>query len=258
MRCSPVLHAPPWCDVNALDGRVALVTGAGRRVGRAIAIALGAQGMRVVAHYNDSADGAGETARLVAAAGGSAVLARADLRDVGSCEHLIDDVVSGQGELHTLVNSAAIMLRTPVGSVTQADWDTMYAINVRAPFFLAQRAAPALKLSGGNVVNIADLAAFETWTGYVPHGMTKAAVVQMTRALAHALAPEVRVNAVAPGVVLLPEEFDEAQALHLRRTTPLQRIGTPEDVAEAVVYLATASFVTGEVIRVDGGRHVRR
>ena len=107
-------------------------------------------------------------------------------------------------------------------------------------------------------MNIADLAAFETWIGYVPHGMTKAAVVQMTRALAHALAPEVRVNAVAPGVVLLPEGFTEAQAEHLRRTTPLQRIGTPEDVAAAVVYLLCAGFVTGEIIRVDGGRHVRR
>lgn len=177
---------------------------------------------------------------------------------MSACEQLIDTVVSGQGELHSLVNSAAIMLRTPVGTVSEGDWDAMYALNVRAPFFLTQRAAPALRATGGSVVNIADLAAFETWTGYVPHGMTKAAVVQMTRALAHALAPEVRVNAVAPGVVLLPEGFTEAQAEHLRRTTPLQRIGTPEDVAAAVVYLLCAGFVTGEIIRVDGGRHVRR
>ena len=258
MHCSRASPARPSCDVNALAGRVALVTGAGRRVGRAIAVALGAEGMRVVAHYNGSADGALETARLVTAAGGSATVVQADLGNVSACEQLIDTVVSGQGELHSLVNSAAIMLRTPVGTVSEGDWDAMYALNVRAPFFLTQRAAPALRTAGGSVVNIADLAAYETWTGYVPHGMTKAAVVQMTRALAHALAPEVRVNAVAPGVVLLPEGFNEAQAEHLRRTTPLQRIGTPEDVAEAVVYLLRAGFVTGEIIRVDGGRHVRR
>ncbi|MBC7673519.1 MAG: SDR family oxidoreductase [Polaromonas sp.] len=258
MHCSRASHAHPSCDVSALAGRVALVTGAGRRVGRAIAVALGAEGMRVVAHYNVSADGALETARLVTAAGGSATVVQADLGNVSACEQLIDTVVSGQGELHSLVNSAAIMLRTPVGTVSEGDWDAMYALNVRAPFFLTQRAAPALRATGGSVVNIADLAAFETWTGYVPHGMTKAAVVQMTRALAHALAPEVRVNAVAPGVVLLPEGFTEAQAEHLRRTTPLQRIGTPEDVAAAVVYLLCAGFVTGEIIRVDGGRHVRR
>ena len=227
-------------------------------MGRAIAVALGAEGMRVVAHYNGSAEGALETARLVTAAGGSAAVVQADLGNVSACEQLIDTVVSGQGELYSLVNSAAIMLRTPVGTVSEGDWNAMYALNVRAPFFLTQRAAPALRAAGGSVVNIADLAAFETWTGYVPHGMTKAAVVQMTRALAHALAPEVRVNAVAPGVVLLPEGFNEAQAEHLRRTTPLRRIGTPEDVAAAVVYLLTAEFVTGEIIRVDGGRHVRR
>ncbi len=243
--------------MTALAGRVALVTGAGRRVGRAIALALGAQGMRVVVHYNASAEGARETARLIVQSGAQASTVQADLADVSACERLVDDTVREQRELFLLVNSAAIMMRTPIGSVSRRDWDEMYAINVRAPFFIAQRAAPALREVRGNVVNIADLAAFESWTTYVPHGMTKAALVQMTRSLAHALAPEVRVNAVAPGTVLLPEGFDPAQADHLRRTTPLGRLGSPEDVAQAVVYLATADYVTGEVIRVDGGRHIR-
>ena len=187
-----------------------------------------------------------------------ASLVRADLRDVTSCEQLIDAIVLEHGELHTLVNSAAEMVRTPVGDVSQDVWDGMFALNVRAPFFLSQHAAQALRLAKGGIVNIADLAAFETWTGYSPHGMTKAAVVQMTRALAHALAPDVRVNAIAPGVVMLPEDFEPNIAEHLRQTTPLKRIGTPEDVAQAVVYLLQAEFVTGEVIFVDGGRHVRR
>ncbi|CAN5467804.1 pteridine reductase [soil metagenome] len=244
--------------MTGLAGRVALVTGAGRRVGRAIAVALGAAGMRVAVHYNESVEGARDTASIIEDAGGSAALVRADLTKVTACEQLIDALVLELGELHTLVNSAAVMLRTPVGSVSEQDWDAMFALNVRAPFFLSQHAAPALRIARGNVINIADLAAFETWSGFVPHGMTKAAVVQMTRALAHALAPEIRVNAVAPGVVLLPDGFDAEEAEHLRRTTPLRRIGTPEDVADAVLYLLRAEFVTGEVIKVDGGRHVRR
>ena len=259
MRISPFSgERRPREHMTTLSGRVALVTGAGRRVGRAIAVALGGQGMRVAVHYNESVDGARDTAQLIEEAGGMASLVRADLRDVTACDQLIDAISLEHGEIHTLVNSAAVMQRTPIGEVTTKDWDDMFALNVRAPFFLTQHAAQMLKVAKGCVVNIADLAAFETWTGYVPHGMTKAAVVQMTRALAHALAPDVRVNAVAPGVVLLPEDFDQASAEHLRQTTPLKRFGTPEDVAQAVVYLLNADYVTGEVICVDGGRHVRR
>ena len=214
--------------------------------------------MRVAVHYNESVEGARDTAQLIEEGGGMASLVRADLRDVTACEQLIDAIVLEHGELHTLVNSAAEMVRTPIGDVSQEVWDGMFALNVRAPFFLSQHAAQALRMAKGSIVNIADLAGFETWTGYVPHGITKAAVVQMTRALAHALAPDVRVNGVAPGVVMLPEDFDADASEHLRRTTPLLRIGTPEDVAQAVVYLLEAEFVTGEVIFVDGGRHVRR
>ena len=242
---------------TALEGRVALVTGAGRRVGRAIALALGAQGMRVVVHFNGSREGADETARMIREAGGDASVEQADLGAVGAPDALVDRVLSTHGSLGALVNSAAIMMRTPVGEVRVADWDTMFALNVRAPFFLSQRAAPALAASRGSIVNIADLAAFESWPAYVPHGMTKAAVVQMTHALAKALAPGVRVNAVAPGVVLLPEGWSAEGAEHLRSTTPLKRLGSPEDVAQTVVFLLEARYVTGEVIRVDGGRHIR-
>ncbi len=248
---------PPPDGGRGLGDQVALVTGAGRRVGRAIAVALGARGMRVVVHYNGSREGADETARMIAQAGGHALVMQGDLTDPGASEALIERVLDECGALDALVNSAAIMLRTPVGEVGVAEWDSMFAINVRAPFFLAQRAAPALARARGSIVNIADLAAFETWPAYVPHGMTKAAIVQMTRALAHALAPEVRVNAVAPGVVMLPEGWDPEEGERLRRTTPLARLGSAEDVAQAVVYLLEAAYVTGEVIRVDGGRHIR-
>jgi pteridine reductase len=242
---------------DPLTGRVALVTGAGRRVGRAIALALGARGMQVVVHYNGSRAGADETVRLIMDAGGQAIAEGADLTQIEAAHALVDRAVAWRGALAALVNSAAIMVRTPIGETTQADWDTMFAINVRAPYFLSQRAASALAASRGAIVNIADLAAFESWPAYVPHGMTKAAVVQMTRAMASALAPGVRVNAVAPGVVLLPEGWSKEGAEHLRSTTPLQRLGSPEDVAQTVIYLLEAQYVTGEVVRVDGGRHIR-
>jgi pteridine reductase len=199
----------------------------------------------------------GFAARLIVDAGGHAVVERADLTRLDAAHALVDRAVSWRGGLAALVNSAAVMLRTPIGETSQADWDTMFALNVRAPYFLSQRAAPALAVPRGAIVNIADLAAFESWPAYVPHGMTKAAVVQMTRAMARALAPDVRVNAVAPGVVLLPDGWSADEAEHLRSTTPLRRLGSPDDVAHAVIYLLEAEYVTGEVVRVDGGRHVR-
>jgi pteridine reductase len=149
------------------------------------------------------------------------------------------------------------MLRTPVGEVLVEDWDAMFALNLRAPFFLCQSAARAMRDRGGAIVNIADLAAFETWRGYIPHSITKAGVVQMTRGLARALAPKIRVNAIAPGAVLLPEGWTQEEADKLVSTTPLGRLGSPEDVAHAVMYLLAAEYVTGETIIVDGGRHVR-
>ena len=237
--------------------RTALVTGAGRRIGRALAVALGERGLRVAVHHHQSADGAAETVAEIRDTGGDAYVVRADLRDVAAVERLVDGVAERGDGLDVLVNSAAVMERTPVGTVTPAQWDDMFALNLRAPFFLAQRAAPHLARARGCVVNIADLAAFETWPAYVPHGISKAGVVQMTRALARVLAPDVRVNAIAPGAVLLPDDWDESSGERLAETTPLRRLGAPHDVVTAMLYLLDAQFVTGETIVVDGGRHVR-
>jgi pteridine reductase len=239
-----------------LRGRPALVTGAGRRIGRAIAVALGARGMRVAVHYNSSAKGAEETAALVREAGGEAELFAADLALPDAPAALVHDVAAHFDGLAVLVNSAAGMRRTPVPEVTPAEWDAIFALNLRAPFFAAQAASMHMS-AGGAIVNIADLAAFETWPAYVPHGISKAGVVQMTRALARVLAPSVRVNAVAPGAVLLPDEWAPETAERLARTTPLGRLGAASDVAQAVLYLLDADYVTGETIVVDGGRRVR-
>ena len=241
-----------------LRGRVALVTGAGRRVGRALAVGLGEQGMRVAVHYHASDKGARETARLIEEAGGTPWIVAADLTSADAPEKLIGAVLAELGSLDVLVNSSAVMERTPVGEVTAAKWDAMMALNLRAPFLLAQAAAAPLARARGAIVNIADLAAFETWPAYIPHGISKAGVVYMTRALARTLAPNVRVNAVAPGAVLLPEGWTKEDAAKLEESTPLARLGSPSDVVEAVLYLLRADYVTGEILIVDGGRHVRR
>ena len=240
-----------------LRGRVALVTGAGRRVGRALAVALGAEGMTVAVHYHASDAGARETARMIEREGGKASLVTADLTG-DTAAGLIDDVVRQLGGLDVLVNSSAVMERTPLGEVTAAQWDAMMALNLRAPFLLSQAAAPHLARAHGAIVNIADLAAFETWPAYIPHGISKAGVVYMTRALARTLAPEVRVNGIAPGAVLLPDNWNEDDAAKLRDSTPLRRLGSPDDVVGAMLYLLQADYVTGETMIVDGGRHVRR
>ena len=234
-----------------------LVTGAGRRVGQAIALALGARGMRVAVHYHSSSAGAADTARAISERGGSARPFQADLRRVDACETLVGAVARELGGMDVLVNSAAVMVRTPFGDVDTDQWDDMFALNLRAPFFCAQAAAAAMGGRGGAIVNIADLAGLEVWPAYIPHGISKAGVIHMTRALARALAPRIRVNAVAPGAVLLPDDWTADDAERLTRTTPLRRIGSPEDVSQAVLYLLEADYVTGETLIVDGGRHVR-
>lgn len=240
-----------------LSGRIALVTGAGRRVGQAIALALGGKGMKVAVHYNGSAAGANDTVAQLEAEGATGQAFQADLSTADGPRQLIDAVVRSFGGIDVLINSAAVMERTPFGEVTVEQWDAMMAINLRAPFFVTQAAAPHLKKSGGAVVNIADLAAYETWPAYIPHGISKSGVVHMTRSLARVLAPEVRVNGVAPGTVLLPEDWDKAADERLRQTTPLARTGTPEDVSATVIFLLESDYITGETVIVDGGRHVR-
>ena len=243
-----------------LRGRVALVTGGGIRVGAALALGLADRGTTVAVHFNRSREGADAVVAAIRATSGVARAFQADLTQPDAPRTLVNDVVTEFGRLDVLVNSAAVMVRTPFGEVRAAQWDAMFALNVRAPFLLSQAAAPYLRSApgGGTIVNIADLAAFETWPGYIPHGITKSSVVHMTRSLARVLAPDVRVNAIAPGTVLLPEDFDPADAEHLDRTTPLRRQGTPEDVVQAMLYLLDAPYVTGETIVVDGGRNIRR
>jgi pteridine reductase len=241
-----------------LEGRVALVTGAGRRLGRALAAALASRGLAVALHHHASADGAESLRDEIRAAGGRAECFPADLTDASAARELPQRVERAFGRLDVLVNSAAVMHRLTVEETSIEQWDQILNLNLRSVFFCTQGAAPALRRNRGRVVNLADLAGLEPWAAFAAHSVSKAGVVMLTKVLALSLAPEVTVNAVAPGAVLVPEHYDQAARSFLERTTPLKRLGAPADVIGAVLYLLEAGdFVTGATLVVDGGRLVR-
>jgi pteridine reductase len=241
-----------------LSGRRALVTGAGRRVGQAIALGLARAGCDLALHYYGAREGVETTARDVRAAGRRAALLQADLRDAVAARGLADQAAAALGGLDILVNSAGIMVRQRVEDVTPETWDATLDLNLRAYFFAAQGAIRHLRPAKGRIVNLADIAGFEPWPEYVPHNVSKAGVVMLTQGLARAFAPDVTVNAVAPGAVLLPESWDESTRAHFARTTPLARLGSPDDVVQAVRYLLEGGdYVTGTTLVVDGGRLIR-
>jgi pteridine reductase len=240
-----------------LRDSVALVTGGAHRLGRAIALALGQAGANVVIHYHHSPDQAEKVLRELEALGVGAVATAGDLAQVAEAERVVDDALERWGRLNLLVNNAGIWGSTPVGTVTEARWDELLDLNLRGAFFTAQRATPALRSSRGAIVNIADVGALRPWRNHTPYLVSKGGVITLTEALAKDLAPDVRVNAVAPGAVLLPDDWTPEQAERAARSVPLQRLGRPEDVAEAVIYLARAEYVTGVVLPVDGGRRLR-
>jgi pteridine reductase len=239
-----------------LAGKRALVTGAGRRVGAAVALSLGARGMRVAVHYNASREGAEATCEAIRRAGGEALALQADLTDRGAAAALVDEATAALGGLDVLVPSAANFERVPLDDVDFAAWDRAMRLNLDAPFAMAMRARGALREARGAIVFITCASTATPYRSYLPYVVSKGALRQMMRALALELAPEVRVNAVAPGTVLPPEDMDPEAILRLTKRIPLSRIGSAEDVAEAVVYLACAPFVTGQELMLDGGRTV--
>ena len=241
-----------------LEGAAALVTGAGKRIGEAIAIGLAQSGCDVAIHYHGSAQGAEETARAVRSAGRRAELLQADLSDAVASRALADQAARALKRLDIVINSAAIMVRQPVETVTPESWDATLDLNLRAMFFVSQGAIPHLRRAKGKIVNMADIAGMEPWPAYIPHCVSKAGVIMLTKALARALAPDIAVNAIAPGAVLLPDDWDEEAREHIRKTTPLARLGDPADVVAAVRFLlAGTDYVTGTVLVVDGGRLIR-
>jgi NAD(P)-dependent dehydrogenase (short-subunit alcohol dehydrogenase family) len=241
-----------------LCGRVALVTGAAKRVGRAIALALAGRGADVVLHYKSSASEARATAEGVERLGRRAVTIHADLAQHTEVEALADRAVQAFGTIDVLVNSAALFYRTPLEKVTGEEWEQFLRVNLTGPFLLARRLGLLMKRRGeGKIVNVADIAGMRPWAEFLPYCVSKGALIALTQGLAKALAPEVQVNAVAPGSVLLPEEYGERERETIVRATPLKRIGDPADVAQTVLFLVEGpDFITGQVIVVDGGRSI--
>lgn len=237
-----------------LSGKRVLVTGAGVRVGRAIALAFGARGARVALHYNSSSGAAEATAQEIRACGGDAELFRADLYDRNQVRGLARDVLASFGGLDIFVASAANFDRVRYDDISDEIWDRALALNVTAPALLARALTPALRESKGSMVFISCTSASKPYANYLPYVVSKAAVRQLMRALALELAPAVRVNAVAPGTVEPPEAMGEEERSQLKERLPLKRLGHAEDVARAVVFAATSRSMTGSELVVDGGR----
>lgn len=239
--------------------KVALVTGAARRIGAAIARRLHADGYNLALHYRGSeAEMHALLAELNDARAGSAVGLQADLAEFDRLPELVAKTVGQFGRLDALVNNASGFFPTPIGTATPAQWDELFASNARAPFFLAQAAAPHLRASRGGIVNLADIHGEKPLANHGIYCMAKAALLMLGKSLAVDLAPEVRVNAIAPGAILWPDHHTDevAQAAMLART-PLPRLGSTEDIAAAVSWLLDdATYVTGQTLHVDGGRHL--
>ncbi|HEX6370361.1 MAG TPA: SDR family oxidoreductase [Longimicrobium sp.] len=236
---------------------VALVTGGAVRIGRAISSALAEDGYRLVIHYNSSSGPADELVDEIRAKGGEAVAIGADLADADAVRRLADDATAAFGGIDLLVNNASVFPAEGLEDTDEALWDHTIAVNLKAPFFLIRHLAATLRERRGVVVNMADLAGIQPWAAYAAHGISKAGVVHLTRVAARSLAPEVRVNGIAPGTVLPPESMSDEEIRQLAERAPLKKNGNPDDVVRALRYLLQADFVTGETLVVDGGRLLR-
>ena len=237
-----------------------LVTGGAKRVGAAIARRLHREGASLMLHYRGSEREANALrTELSVARGSSVALVQADLLDVAGLAEIVKNTINRFERLDALVNNASTFYPTPVGEMTPANWESLIGTNLRAPLFLSQAAAPHLKKTGGAIVNITDIHAERPLKNYVIYTIAKAGLAGLTRSLARELGPEVRVNGIAPGPIVWPEDgsFDEVTRQRVVSNTILKRTGDPDDIARAVYYLiAEAPYVTGQVIAVDGGRSI--
>ncbi len=243
----------------ALLGKTVLVTGAARRVGAVIARTFHAAGANVVLHYRSSADDAAALAQeLNTLRPASAAVAEADLLEIASLPGLIEKAVAEFGGLDILVNNASTFYPTPLGDLTEMDWDDLIGTNVKAPLFLAQAAASHLHEARGLILNLADIHGVKPLRRYPVYSIAKAGLIMLTRSLARELGPHVRVNAVAPGPVMWPEDgVDRALQEKITQRTALKRAGSAQDVAGACLFFATsAPYVTGQILAVDGGRSI--
>ncbi|MBI4208274.1 MAG: SDR family oxidoreductase [Deltaproteobacteria bacterium] len=239
-----------------IKGSTVLITGAARRVGREIALAMARAGAHVIVHYRNSQKEAKRLAAEIQSLGVKASLIKADLSQIRQVHRLLTTISKRSSPIDVLINNASVFYRTPLQNVTEKQWDEIFNTNLRAPFFLSRDIGLRMKKAGkGKIINIADWSGLRPYSGYIPYCLSKGALMTMTQALARDLAPEVQVVAVAPGPVMWPEGLGEKEKRTVIEKTPLRRLGSPKDVVETVRFLVEGSdFMTGSTIFVDGGR----
>jgi len=238
--------------MDSLQGRVALVTGAAKRIGRTLALTLAGAGANVAITYRDSESEAQKTVSELKALGGDAIAVRCDVRDPQSVEGAVAEVVKHFGKLDLLVNNAGVFETAVLEEITVAQWDAMYETNTRGPFLTAKAAHPHLKAARGRIINIGSLGGLHPWPTHAHYCTSKAALHMLTETMSKAFAPEISVNCVAPGMIVNGEVTEDYE--HFARKTPMKRNGTAEDVAAAVMFFATGPhFITGQILSVDGG-----
>lgn len=245
----------------SLVNQVALITGAAQRIGAAIARRLHGEGVDIVLHYRGSRDKAEALAReLDRSRPSSVILVQADLLSYAAFPELIHQIQGFRGRLDALINNASSFYPTPMASLDESQWDELIGINMKAPFFLAQQAAPLLRATQGCIVNLADIHAERPLKGHAIYSIAKAGNAMMVKALARELGPDIRVNGIAPGAILWPEQgLAESAMREILDRTALQRAGDPDDIADAVLYLLRdADYVTGQILTVDGGRTLQQ
>jgi pteridine reductase len=234
--------------------RTALVTGGARRIGRALSLGLAEAGFDVVVNYHESEGEARDVVRKIEAMGQRAIAVQGDMSASADVAALADRLRSEFGRLDLLVNNASIFQPRKLLEVEEAEWDRVMAVNLKAPFLVLKATADLLEEASGNVVNLVDLSAMQPWTDYAHHAVSKAGLLHLTRVMARAMAPRVRVNAIAPGSVLPPEDAGPSYRERSKEKAALGTLGTPEDVVRTVLFLHRSPFITGEVVVVDGGR----
>ncbi len=238
-----------------LNGKVALVTGGAKRVGKAIVLALARRGCKLVVHYHTAQAEADETVRELLAAGHDAIAVQADITQEADVDRLIETAVTRFGRVDVLVNNAAVFFRTPVDTLTIEEWEQIMEVNLTGTFLCAHKLGLRMREWGwGHIINMADVAGLRPWADYIPYSVSKACVITFTQGLAMELAPEVMVNAVVPGPVLFQDDTPEEVRRREIDKTLVNRAGTPEEVAEVVVFVAESDYSTGSLFHVDGGR----
>ncbi len=239
-----------------LGNKVALITGAAHRIGASTAQLLHAEGMNLVLHYRSSREAAQKLQKkMLEKRPDSVILVQTDLHKIDNMPALVKEATDAWGRLDVLINNASTFYQTPVNKTSEKQWDDLMGTNLKAPFFLSQAAAPQLKKNHGCIINMADIHAERPLKSYPVYSMAKAGLVMMTRALACELGPEIRVNGVAPGAILWPENTDDITRQRIVSRTFLKRKGEPSDIASAILYLIRdAGYMSGQVLTIDGGR----